>query len=169
MSWYSLIMFSLGLSRWGRFFSPFNEERTCKYTTLFLVMHIVEQCSCTLQLCDNIFFCWHKTTSPSQHVSLMTVALHVTMTCLDFNKRQMLGCQVGDVIVRLLVKLILLWVWRGEVGYLAIVLKAAIVFSVPCPVQVIYMTANICQSGESRVLHINIMHKSVAMCCCLHN
>ncbi len=37
----------------------------------------------------------------------MTVALHVTMTCLDVNKRHMLGCQMGDVIVRLLVKLIL--------------------------------------------------------------
>ncbi len=45
--------------------------------------------------------------SSSQCVTLMTVALHVTMTCLDVNKRHMLGCQMGDVIVQLLLKLIL--------------------------------------------------------------
>ena len=72
---------------------------------------------------------------PDQHVSPMTVALHVTMTCLDVNNRHML-CQMGDVNVRLLVK-----------GILAKVLKATIVFSLPCLVQFIYMTADIRQSG----------------------
>ena len=43
---------------------------------------------------------------PGQFKSLKSTcysaALHVTMTCLDVNKRHMLGCQMGDVIVQLL-------------------------------------------------------------------
>lgn len=73
------------------------------------------------------------------------------MTHLEFNKSQMLSCQEGDAIVRLLVKLILLWVCLGEVVDLAPLLKAFIVISASFPVLIKYMAASICQSRKSKV------------------
>lgn len=107
----------------------------------------------TLQLYGKTFFAdlkpvFHTSSSQSsQHNSLLT--WHVTVTHLDLNKCQM---QVGDAIVRLLVKLILLWVCLGEVVDLAPLLKAVVVISASFPILIIYMAANICQSGKCKVL-----------------
>lgn len=100
-------------------------------------------------VCADIKPVLHISSSHSSHqLALMTVALHVTTTCLDLNSTTCWGVKLILSLSSSWSTFILLWVWYKQVGSLAKVLKATIVSSVPCPVQIIYMTANILQSGD---------------------
>lgn len=67
-------------------------------------MHVVQHWVNNLDTLGEQF--GHKTSSSCQFKLLKSTcysaALHVTMTCLDVKKRHMLECQMGDVIVQLL-------------------------------------------------------------------
>lgn len=149
----SLIMFSIGLLRCGKVFSPFNKERTCK-----LCSFVSRDAHCgtphlhTAVLWQGfLLLTWnHK----SKSLNSWCLPHNSSFACnndLPWSQQTPhAGVPSG-------------W-WSStfsfgsgvdyQVGCLTVVLKATIVFRVPCPIQIIYMTADICQSGESRVLHL---------------